>query len=277
MSFDIDSLGTDTSPESLQTDVGLPLGSSGNGSGGLDFSIVDLMAHSAGGEHDIWNLHPFADTTDKLDVPPVPTGLAAMAPPSMHNHQQLQPIRDLSLIKDADVACMEVDPLAVHDPNTRIGHTVGFLTNMYRTFSNTRALPFMHPRLWVGQLPKAILAAFSASSAYAACSPSNKGWTVRLLIDAGREIHREGERAVTDEDKLSRVQALLILNSMRIFDGDLGLRAAAERETPIMMAWLKELNILRESLEMEEGIRGATGFVRGKPPKSWEVKLTLYC
>lgn len=280
MGFDIDSLGTDTSPESLQADVGVPLGSSGNGdgSGGLDFSIVDLMAQTAGTEHDIWNLHPFADaatTTDKLHIPPVPAGLSAMAPSSLHNQQQqqqLQPVRDVSLIKDLDAACMEIDPLSVHDPSSRIGHTVGFLTSMHSTFSQTRALPFMHPRLWAGQLPKAILAAFSASSAYAARSPSNKGWTVRLLVDAGREIHREGERAITNEDKLSRVQALLILNSMRIFDGDLGLRAAAEREVPVMMSWLRELSSMRDNLEMEEGLRGPNGFVRDKIPKTWEVR-----
>ncbi|KAG8416785.1 hypothetical protein J3459_013662 [Metarhizium acridum] len=279
MGFDMDSLGTDTSPESLQADIGVPLSNSTHGSGGLDFSIVDLMAQTAGEEHDIWNLHSFAETTtDKLQVPAVPTGHCTMTPPSMlhQNLQQLQPIRDLSLIKDADAACMEIDPLSVHDPNTRIGYTVSFLTSMHSTFTQTRALPFMHPRLWVGQLPKVILAAFSASSAYTACGPANKGWTVRLLVDAGREIHREGERAVSNEDKLSRVQALLILNSIRIFDGDLGLRAAAEREVPVLMSWLKELNSIRENLEMEETLGGVVNAaVREKPPKSWEVCFCL--
>ncbi|KID87993.1 C6 zinc finger domain protein [Metarhizium guizhouense ARSEF 977] len=278
MSFDMDSLGTDTSPESLQADIGVSLGNSTHGSGGLDFSIVDLMAQTAGGEHDIWNLHPFAETTtDKLQIPPVPTGHCNMTPPSMlhQNLQQLQPIRDLSLIKDADATCMEIDPLAVHDPNTRIGYIVSFLTSMHGTFTQTRALPFMHPRLWVGQLPKVILAAFSASSAYTACGPANKGWTVRLLVDAGREIHREGERAISNEDKLSRVQALLILNSMRIFDGDLGLRAAAEREVPVLISWLKELNSIRENLEMEESLGGVNAAVREKSPKSWESWVFL--
>ncbi|KHN94457.1 C6 zinc finger domain protein [Metarhizium album ARSEF 1941] len=276
MSFDMDSLGTDTSPENLQADAGVPLGASAYGSGGLDFSIVDLMAQTAGREDDIWNLHSFAETTtDKLHVPPVPSGHSTIAPfPVLHQDlQQRQPIRDLSLIKDVDTVCMEIDPLSVHDPSTRIGYTVRFLTSMHSTFAQTRALPFMHPRLWVGQLPKVILAAFSASSAYAACTSSNKGWTVRLLVDVGREIHREGERAVSSEDKLSRVQALLILNSMRIFDGDLGLRAAAEREVPVLMSWLKELNSIRKNLETDETHGGANAFVREKPPKSWELDI----
>ncbi|KAK2603830.1 hypothetical protein QQS21_003954 [Conoideocrella luteorostrata] len=282
LGFDIDSLGTatgtETSPESLQADVGLPLGSSAHGGGGLDFSIVDFMAQSAGaGDHDLWNLHPFAtETADKLDVPPLPTGLAAAAAmPHPPMHQQLQPIRDLSLIKDCGDNCMEVDPLAVHDPNTRIGFTVNFLTSMHSTFAQTRALPFMHPRLWTGQLPKSVLAAFSASTAYVARNPSNKGWTVRLLVDAAREIHREGERAVSHADKLARVQALMILNTMRIFDGDLGLRAAAEREVTVLLSWLKELRSVRHELEAEEGINGVNGFVREGSPKSWESWILL--
>lgn len=278
MSFDVESLGTgtgaDTSPESLQPDIGVPLGSGTHGSSGLDFSIVDFMAQATGpDEDDIWNLHPFAtETTDKLNIPPLPTALAAAMAP----HQQLQPIRDLSLIKDCEGNCLDFDPLAVHDPNTRIGHTVNFLTTMHRTFAQTRALPFMHPRLWTGQLPKTILAAFSASAAYAACTPLNKGWTVRLLMDAGQDIHREGERAVSHADKLSRVQALLILNSMRIFDGDLGLRAAAERGFAVMLDWLKDLKKVQDDIELEEARRGCSngGLVREKmPPKSWEVSI----
>ncbi|GAB0134587.1 hypothetical protein EsDP_00002952 [Epichloe bromicola] len=291
MSFDMDSLGTgtgaDTSPESLQPDIGVPLGIGTHGSSGLDFSIVDFMAQATGpDDDDLWNLHPFAtETTDKLNIPPLPTALpaaaaAAMASPSMHQqllpHQQLQPIRDLSLIKDCESKCLDVDPLAVHDPNTRIGHTVNFLTTMHRTFAQTRALPFLHSRLWTGQPPKTILTAFSASAAYAASTPSNKGWTVRLLMDAGRDIHREGERAVSHADKLSRVQALLILNSMSIFDGDLGLRAAAEREFAVMLDWLKDLRKVRDDIELEEARRGGSNgcLVREKmPPKSWEVSI----
>ncbi|QPH00138.1 hypothetical protein C2857_003396 [Epichloe festucae Fl1] len=292
MSFDMESLGTgttaaDTSPESLQPDIGVPLGCGTHGSSGLDFSIVDFMAQATGpDDDDIWNLHPFAtETTDKLNIPALPTALAAdsaaaaaaMVSPSMHQqllpHQQLQPIRDLSLIENCERNCLNFDPLTVHDPNTCVGYVVNFLTTMHRTFAQTRALPFMHSRLWTGQLPKTILAVFSASAAYAASTPSNKGWTVRLLIDAGREIHSEGERAVSHADKLSRVQALLILNSMRIFDGDLGLRAAAEREFAVMLDWLKDLKKVQDDIELEEARRGGSngGLVRQKmPPKSWE-------
>jgi hypothetical protein len=224
------------------------------------------MGQTAGEEHNIWNMAPFAETpADKLHPLPVPSSH------HIQQQQQLQPMRDLSLIKDCEAACMEFDPIIVHDPCSRVGYTVAFLTKMHSTFSQTRSLPFIHPRLWAGQLPKAILSTFSACAAYTTCTPANKGWTVRLLLDAGREIHREGERAITNEDKLSRVQALLILNSIRIFDGDLGLRAAAEREVPVMTSWLKELDRVIETLEEEDGTRGMTAFLRDKPPKSWEV------
>lgn len=280
MGFDLDSLGTgtDTSPESFQPDSGVPLASA-HGSSGIDFSIADFISQAAAAnDDDFWHLNSFgADTTDKSNIPPLPTSLAAaMAPPSMNPQSpppphQLQPIRDYSLVKDCANLCISVDPLTVHDPNTRIGYIVSFFKRVHDVFARTRALPFMHSRLWIGQLPKPILAAFSASAAYASCTSANKGWTVKLLVDAGREIHQEGERAVSNEDKLSRVQALLILNTMRIFDGDLILGAAADRELGLLLTWLKELRSMLDHLEAEDGCRGGDGLlIKGKPPRSWQ-------
>ncbi|POR39717.1 Fungal Zn(2)-Cys(6) binuclear cluster domain containing protein [Tolypocladium paradoxum] len=261
MGFDMVSLGTDTSPENLHTDVG-GVGMLG-GAGGLDFSIVDLMNASGSGS-EMWNLQGYGE--NKMDLPPLPSGPPA-APPAPLSQQQ--PIRDLSLLQSSDQMCLDADPLQVHDPRTRMGFVVHFLSSLHATFARTRALPFVHPRLWTAQLPKAILAAFSAATAYGARSPANKAWTIRLVSDAAREIHREGERAATSTDKLARVQALTVLNSVRVFDGDVGLRAAAEREMAVLLAWIKELEGIRDELEAET--RSQRGALR-EPPKSWEVR-----
>ncbi|KJZ76532.1 hypothetical protein HIM_03868 [Hirsutella minnesotensis 3608] len=273
MSFDMEPLTSDTSPESLQADVGL-LG----GADGLDFSIVDMLASSSASGTDVWSLHGFGGSGDdgygsKMDLPPLPTGpFAAPMTPAL---QQPPPIRDLSLLKANDRGCVDFDPLHVHDPRTRLGCIVAFMSTLPATFATTRALPFMHPRLWVGQVPKPILTVYSAASAYANGNGggSGKAWTVKLVADASRDIHREGERAATPADKLARVQALTIAGAMRVFDGDVGLRAAAEREMSVLMAWTKELATLRDELEEEAAMQ--KGGLREAPPKTWESWIFL--
>ncbi|KAJ6445735.1 C6 zinc finger domain-containingprotein [Purpureocillium lavendulum] len=300
MGFDMDSLGTDTSSESMHNGAncnghasaaGPAAGDDvGNLLGGVDFSIVDLMNASTGtGAADIWNLHPgyhdAAGASSKLDIPPLPSMPPATMAETLEQqqqqqqqsqlHQHRQPVRDLSVLKANEQACLDVDPLQVHDPRTRVGFIVSFLTNLHSTFAATRALPFIHPRLWATELPKTMLAAYAASAAYAGRSPANKAWAMRLLADAARDVHREGERAITAADRLARVQALTVLNSMRVFDGDVGMRAAAEREMCVMLAWVKDLELAKDELEAEIRVEGHRVGSREANPKSWESWIFL--
>ncbi|KAH6604757.1 hypothetical protein Trco_006464 [Trichoderma cornu-damae] len=221
MSFDIESSlsttsGTNTSPESLQQDVGLQLGGEPQSHhehaahADIDFSIVDLMNASAGG------------------------------PGSF-----------------------------------KIGFIVKVATDMYVEFTQRREAPFMHPRLWAAQLPKTIMTTFAAATAYSTRTAQTKGWAFKVVLDAVREVHRDGERATTPADRLARVQALLLLNSMRIFDGDVSLRASAEREMYVMLAWVKDLVVLKN--ELEEGLPASALMAREKPPKSWDSWIMVEC
>lgn len=270
MAFDMaDALGSDASPDSLLGGPPPP----------LDFSIVDLLASTGA---DAWNLPGYYPDGGKMDLPPLPSGLPAAgeaSPPALVLQQQPQhpqpqqrqgPPRDLALLRANEDACLDADPLHVHDPRTRLGFIVTFLSSMPATLSATRALPFMHPRLWAGQLPRPILSAFGAAAAYGARSPGTRAWTVRLIADAARDIHRKGDRPGPSRlDKLARVQALTVVDAMRVFDGDVGLRAAAERGLPLLFAWTKELAGLRYELEHEAMAHRAPS--RDVPPKSWEV------
>lgn len=279
MSFDIESLstttGTNTSPESLQPDAGMGLGCdphSHHPHADLGFSIADLMTGHGTGDGGLWDLSGFGDS-GKMDLPPVPiapslqTEMPSQSTQPQHLQQQ-QPIRDLSLLENED-QCFPADVCQVHDPRSKIGFIVKAIADMYRGFAQRREAPFMHPRLWSSQIPKTILTAFSAATAYAAQTPQTKGWTLKVLLDAVREVHRDGERATTHADRLARVQALFLLNTMRIFDGDLGMRAAAEREMTVFLAWVKDLIVVKN--ELEEGLPASAHMLRDKPPKSWEV------
>ncbi|KAM0254772.1 hypothetical protein ACHAQJ_006429 [Trichoderma viride] len=289
MSFDIESLstttGTNTSPESLQQDVGMQLGGESHSHhqhavhADLGFSIVDLMNASAGtGEGSLWDLSGFGDS-GKMDLPPVPVvppfqTQQPQQPIHSQQSQQQQPIRDLSILQNED-QCVTADVLQVHDPRSKIGFIVQAVSDLYVGFTQRRETIFMHPRLWTSQLPKTIISAFSAATAYSSRTPQTKGWTLKVLLDAVREVHRDGERATTHAERLARVQALLLLNSMRIFDGDVGMRAAAEREMSVMLAWVKDLIVVKG--ELEEGLPSSAHMTRDKPPKSWESWVLIEC
>ncbi|EHK45299.1 hypothetical protein TRIATDRAFT_221642 [Trichoderma atroviride IMI 206040] len=284
MSFDIESLstttGTNTSPESLQQDAGMGLGCdphSHHPHADLGFSIVDLMNGTGTGDGGLWDLSGFGDS-DKMDLPPVPIApsLQTEQPQSSQSQhlQPPQPIRDLSILQNED-QCITADVCQVHDPRSKIGFIVKAISDMYRDFAQRREAPFLHPRLWSSQLPKTILTAFSAATAYSSQTPQTKGWTLKVLLDAVREVHRDGERATTHADRLARVQALLVLNSMRIFDGDLGMRAAAEREMSVFLSWVKDLIAVKN--ELEEGLPASAHMLRDKPPKSWDSWIMVEC
>ncbi|EMT62274.1 hypothetical protein NOF04DRAFT_1165005 [Fusarium oxysporum II5] len=263
MGFDINNLGADssasasastsnTTPDSLDrvTTSSIELDSP------LDFSIIDhLMANDTSLGSELWNMGDYGN--NKLSIPPVPAGPVV--------------IRDVAVLDRADACLADFNPLDVYDPRTRVGYTVEIITNLYRDFARTRRLPFIHPRLYGSNLPKTMLAAFSAASAYSARTPENKGWVYKLITDMAKEIHREGERASTPAEKLARVQALVVLDSIRMFDGDVTLRATSERELSQFMAWMFALKEVEEELSVGDE-PGATT-MKGPPPPSWESWL----
>ncbi|KAF4446625.1 c6 zinc finger protein [Fusarium austroafricanum] len=266
MGFDINNLGGDssacasasasnTTPESLDrvTTTSIELDSP------LDFSIIDhLMANDTSVGSELWNMGDYGN--NKLGIPHVPSMSAGPVV-----------IRDMARLDMADPCMADLNPLDVYDPRTRVGYTVDVLTNLYRDFARTRRLPFIHPRLYGSNLPKTMLAAFSAASAYSARTPENKGWVYKLITDMAKEIHREGERASTPAEKLARVQALVVLDSMRMFDGDVTLRATSERELPQFMAWMRALKEVEEELPV--GDEPFATRMKGPPPPTWESWL----
>lgn len=223
------------------------------------FSIADMLAHGNSTMDALWDINAYApELPGKLDVaPPIQVAPVSNGPP----------IRDLALMPtECNTA---IDPLEVHDPRTRPGFIMKYFSGLHVTFAQTRALPFLHCRLYANQLPKTVLAAFCAASAYANRTPETKGWAVKLLTDNMKEIYAEGNKATTPFEKLARLQSLLILNVIRVLDGDYGMRASAEKEFHIMRAWT--VSMIRERDDMEKDRPKSQWTDRRFPPKTWEV------
>ncbi|KAF4122517.1 Fungal Zn(2)-Cys(6) binuclear cluster domain, partial [Geosmithia morbida] len=282
----------------------------------LDFTIADLLGHSPQDSHDAnsrngsgnpWSLpmyfgEPKADFPIAMMAtpspppppppppPPLPPPPAVAQPASAQQQQggHKHPIRDLTLLRDESRCVSTVDPLVVHDPRSRMGYIIQYMTKMHVTFARTRCLPFIHHRLYASRLPRTMMTAFAAASAYAGRTPDTKPWVMKLLGDAAADILAHGGWARPTSatasaspvpvnagphsplERLARVQAMVLLDSMRIFDGDILLRNAAEADNVVLDAWIDDLVMLRDDLENVLGHAP-----NNQTPKSWDAWILL--
>ncbi|KAL6869109.1 hypothetical protein ACO1O0_000432 [Amphichorda felina] len=270
--FSIDACHLDpstTSPDTLRLDPN------------LDFCIADLIGSSSHATSSLWTIPGFLDPKTEFPAPvpmmppPCPLSPQAASPTPLHARQ---PIRDVTVFNDNALStCIAMDPLLVHDVRSRVGFIVDYMTFLHASFARTRTMPCLHPRLYAATLPRTVMTAFCAATVYANRTPATKAWAIRMLADAACEIHAEGRGGsaaapLSPLDKLARVQALCVVDTMRMFDGDISLRHAAEKERPILLEWVRELIELREELEEGEPTGEAS---RDRPPPSWDHWILL--
>ncbi|VUC22422.1 unnamed protein product [Clonostachys rosea] len=233
---------------------------------GLDFSVVDLLNGADVPGSSIWSLPPFGEP--KADFP------APIHMPTLQPRAQVIR-RDLSALacKGNEDECLTVDPLLIHDPQSRVGFVLKYITNLHLTFAQTRTLPFLHTRLYRSNLPRTVMSAFCAATTYANRTESTKAWTYNLIAQATTDIQKDGAKAETIMDKLARTQALVIVETIRVFDGDFSLRHSANRDRHILIEWHHELDRLREEMEMELGTPDVAS--RDHPPPTWDSWILI--
>lgn len=108
---------------------------------------------------------------------------------------------------------------------------------------------------------------------YANRTPANTSMTIKALSNSASElIDTELCRVVsTPIEKLARTQALFLYQIIRLFDGDITLRAHGEKDMGLLQTWLRELSHLRDNLGDLAQLEDAS--VREKPPVEWEVSF----
>lgn len=134
------------------------------------------------------------------------------------------------------------------------------------------ATPFLHRYLYLDNTPQCIMSCFSTSVLYANRTPANTAMMMRTLQGNVAElVDAEACRIVaTPTEKLARVQALFLYQIIRLFDGDVALRAQGEKELPLLQTWLGELCKLRENLGDLAQLEHSAA--RMHPPKEWKVR-----
>lgn len=145
------------------------------------------------------------------------------------------------------------------DPKTALHYLVDRIKAFPADIATRNAAPFMHRYLYRDHTPPCILSCFTTSMLYANRTAANasivmKGFQKSLL----QFLEVEGGRVfATPTEKPAKVQALLLYQLIRLFDG--------ERDMPLLQAWLGDLCRERENL----GDLSRLGDVaeREQPPK----------
>ena len=89
---------------------------------------------------------------------------------------------------------------------------------------------FIHHRLYHDNLPPVIQDVFGVSALYYSPKTTNYDSTTWHIMDANVSDH------------LARVQALILIQIIRLFDGDIRQRCLAEEHEPILARWTRELD-----------------------------------
>jgi hypothetical protein len=111
--------------------------------------------------------------------------------------------------------------------------------------------PIHHRELYSFHMPRHIQDAYSAMAMYMSRTRGNEPIVHRILEDRVSQLLQEqaveaslgngGEGGTNIFDRLSRIQALLCYQLIRLFDGDIRMRAQAEALIPTVSLWNREM------------------------------------
>ncbi|OLN81129.1 hypothetical protein CCHL11_09666, partial [Colletotrichum chlorophyti] len=228
----------------------------------MDFLNADPVS---GAEMQLW----------ETPIPPPPPVPKSLGP-------QLQSM-EFASEKNLEDMCCGWQPWQAHEPSSRLGHLVSFVKDIHISFVHTKQTTFLHRYLYRGvrETPRPLMAAYTALSAYAGRTEANKDWAMRAVCEGAAEILKgardppSANDSLTGHEKLARAQALCLLQTVRCFDGDISLRAQAERDMVVMERWLKDLEGLRDNLDDVHLLDEVS--MRQRPPRSWELWIFNEC
>lgn len=134
--------------------------------------------------------------------------------------------------------------------NSGLLDSTGSILSWLQQWVNDCSCPFIHTHLYRDDLPSCIQNAFTATAAYFARTAANKGLILRIieghcnaLLDQLEADLDAGEDTIASSTvhHLTRTQALLIYQIIRLFDGDIRSRAQAEKSMDLLLSWAGQL------------------------------------
>lgn len=195
-------------------------------------------------------LEPSNDTRPSLDI-----SISAV-PPSTSDLSVSHWFASTETWK-VDFPAASPDPVSTDDVKRFIRSMHRWLGEWAQKGSN----PFIHARLYRTRFPRCVQSAFAVLTCYVHRTPANEALVFRIIEEnakelvAGYEIPAQKERALDPLESLARVHALLVYQTIGLFDGDIRLRYLAESYIPILNAWLRSM--VSSSSEAETCLGGS--------------------
>ncbi|KAI5460427.1 hypothetical protein BGZ63DRAFT_424933 [Mariannaea sp. PMI_226] len=108
--------------------------------------------------------------------------------------------------------------------------------------------PLFHRHLYQIHMPRCIQDAYTALIAYLNRAPSTESTVFHIIEDRVNQLLKEyatksplDSASLTVIDHAARVQALLVFQMIRLFDGDIRMRARAEKQLPTLVSWNEQM------------------------------------
>ncbi|KAK8116984.1 uncharacterized protein PG998_005265 [Apiospora kogelbergensis] len=134
-------------------------------------------------------------------------------------------------------------------------HLIDLVKKWLKQWATGGHSSLFHRQLYRAHMPRCVQDAYSAMALYfVARNPANQDSIFHLLDDRVTQLLEDqmsaellpagldpGSQARELFGKLSRVQSLLAYQTVRLFDGDIRMRARAEAVIPTLSAWTKDL------------------------------------
>ncbi|KAF2415487.1 hypothetical protein EJ08DRAFT_691005 [Tothia fuscella] len=120
----------------------------------------------------------------------------------------------------------------------RVQYVAKRLATIPRTFAERGQTSFIHRMQFQLRNPLALQDAMSMSALYCLKNAENQPLVFQALEDKCQQLITSTNALLTSKlDLLAALQALLVYQIMRLFDGDIRLRAHAEVDEQIMNSW----------------------------------------
>ncbi|KAI0189638.1 hypothetical protein F4808DRAFT_445306 [Astrocystis sublimbata] len=194
--------------------------------------------------------------------------------------QQLPTPADEEVMKSYEKmqACRQTDASDIYDPKTPLYYIFNRVKAFTRETATKHATPFMHGRLYQDFKPQSIISSFTSCVLYESRTPTNRTMVMRSISGHARElVNTEMCRVikVTPIEKLARSQALFLYQVIRLFDGDVALRAQGEKDMGLLRTWLNELCHIRDNLGDIARLEYST--IKEQSPIEWEKWIFAEC
>lgn len=124
---------------------------------------------------------------------------------------------------------------------------VQIIRSWLQQWISSNSCPIIHQQLYRMQMPRCMQNAFMACAVYFSRTSSNKSTVFHIINDQAGDLIQQhttqtlGVATLTLAEHLARVQALLIFQIIRLFDGDIRMRARAEMDNPVLASWNTEM------------------------------------